>query len=206
MLRNNLTSTLWFSAIPLSIQESGNLSLWLVLAVREALILIPKCSVALIQMQVNFSRNSGGNTSLWEYEALRQRGDKGLFKTVQVDAWETENIFRLHSLLLHGPFLTQANCAAVDQAKSKFFPFSFLPASSVKALHWTVVTSGDNVGGTDDWGAAYQYFRTADGYNVPWVHLCMNLIARWHVLSGWSKNPVWPRWRSRLGELDLSLK
>lgn len=138
MLRNNLTSTLCFSAIPLSIQESGNLSLWLVLAVREALILIPKCSVALIQMRVNFSRNSGGNTLLWEYEALGQRGDKGLFKSAQMDAWETENIFRLHSLLLHGPFLTQANCAAVDQAKSQIFlsPSCLLHLSKLFTEPW----------------------------------------------------------------------
>lgn len=118
--------------------------------------------------------------------------------------WKDTSTSSLHNLL-HSPFLTQVPCAAVDQLKLKtsFLPFSFLP---VKALHWTVVTSGDRVGGTDDWGAAYQYFRTADGYNVPWVCLYMNPIARRHVLPGWSKNPACPCWRNRQGELGHSLK
>lgn len=50
------------------------------------------------------------------------------------------------------------------------------------------------------------FISTADGYNVPWVHLCMNLIARRHILSGWSNIPVWPCWRSKPGDLGRSLE
>lgn len=98
MLRSNLTTAPWFSAIPSSIQEPGKCCLWLVLAERT-LILIPKASIALILMRVNFHRKWGENILLWGYEALEQKGDKTLFKAEQVDAWEIQKMFSLHSVL-----------------------------------------------------------------------------------------------------------
>lgn len=182
----------------------GSLGTWLTLYVigisREDPDPNSKCSEALVQMRVDFHRKWGENILLWGFEVLGQRGDKALPKAEQVGRnskyIQSPYILR-KSKYIQSPYLVVLFVLLWVRLKASFPPFSFVSASSAKAPRWAVVTSGDSAGGTDDWRAAYQYCRTADGSNTPRVHPRMDLIAGWHVLSRWSKS---------MGEMNLSLK